>query len=230
MKNIIVLIDNSVNSEHLAISAMNIAAKIGANITLAHASKKNSADDDLSEMNIEQLNERQGLEAIANELGKKLTKSGNNASLTKVNCLMHKGSVIDLLAEQTSDGAVDLVIIGSHQSGEWEKVMFRTQMQDILENIGCPLLVIPRKFIMGAIRKTIFAVNLAIGYKNALRYVVAFSASFDSKVLVNHISKLGFPEKPSEEDLCNEVNLNLDPNLPAVAFHSSGLQILEPHC
>jgi len=220
MKNIIVLIDNAVNSEHLALSAMNIAVKIGANIILVHASKKNNADDELTEMSIEQLNEKGGLEAIANDIETKLEKSGDNASATKVHCLMYRGSVANLLAEQTKDGAIDLVIIGSHQSGEWEKVMFRTQMQDILENIGCPLLVIPRKFIMGAIRKTIFAVNLAIGYKNALRYVVAFSASFDSKVLVNHISKLGFPEKPSEEDLRNEVNLSLDPNLPAVAFHS----------
>jgi len=215
-----VLIDNSINSEHLALSAMNIALKIGANITLAHAAKKNSADDDPQEMSIEQLNEKDGLEAIADGIEKKVMKSGNNNLVTKVHCLMHNGSVIDLLSEHTGDGQVDLVIIGSHQSGEWEKVMFRTQMQDIMENIGCPLMIVPKKFIVTDIHQTIFAVDLTIGYKNALRYVVAFSAPFDSNVIVNHISNLGFPEKPSEEDLFNQVNSNLDPNLPAVAFHS----------
>jgi len=217
MKNIIVLIDNSVNSAHLAISAMNIALKIGANITLAHAAKKNSTDDDPQEMSIEQLNEKEALKAIADKLENKIEKSG---VLVKVHCLMHNGSVIDLLSEHTGDGQVDLLIIGSHQSGEWEKVMFRTQMQDILENIGCPLLVIPKKFIINDIHQTIFAVDLSIGYKKALQYVVAFSAPFGSNVIVNHISNLGFPEKPSEEDLFNQVNLNLDPNFPAAAFHS----------
>lgn len=220
MKNIIVLIDNSINSEHLALSAMNIALKIGAAITLAHAAKKNTANDYPQEMAIEQLNEKEGLEAIADKIDKKVMKSGNAGLVTKVYCLMHKGSVIDLLAEQTSDAKVDLVIIGSHQSGEWETVMFRTQMQDILENIGCPLLVIPKKFIVKDIHQTIFAVDLSIAYKNALRYVVAFSAPFGADVLVSHISSIGFPKKPSEQDLYNEVNLNLDPNLPSVAFHS----------
>ena len=217
MKNILVLIDNSINSRHLALSAMNVALKIEANIILAHTAKKNSADDDQSEFGIEEQNERGHLEAIANEITGEVKKIG---SLMKIQCLMHRGNVIELLTEQTSDGDIDLVIIGSHQSGEWEKVMFRTQMQDILESIGCPLLVIPKQFIMGRVRQTIFAVDLSIGYKKALRYVVAFCAPFGANVVVNHISKLGFPKKPSEEDLCHSVNLNLDPNLPPVTFHS----------
>ncbi|WAC39412.1 universal stress protein [Pedobacter sp. SL55] len=217
MKNILVLIDNSINSHHLALSAMNVALKIEANITLAHAAKKNSTEEAQQEFGVENLNEREGLDAIAYEVDIAVKKTG---SLIKIYCLMYNGSVIDLLAEKTNDGEVYLVIIGSHQSGEWEKVMFKTQMQDILENIGCPLLVIPKQFIVKDIHQTIFAVDLSIGYKKALRYVVAFSAPFGADVLVNHISKLGFPEKPSEEDLYNEVNLNLDPNLPSVAFHS----------
>ena len=219
MKNIFVLIDNSVNSEFLAISAMNIALKIGADITFAHAAKKNSADDDPLEISIEQLNEKKGLFAIADMISKRLLIS-TNTEVIKVHCLMHKGSIIELLFDQTSDEAIDLVIIGSHQTGEWEKVMFRSQMQDILENIGCPLFVIPKKFVVKDIHQTIFAADLSIMYKKALRYVVAFSEAFGANVLVNHISNLGFPQKPSEEDLCNEINVNLDHNLSAVTFHS----------
>lgn len=213
MKNILVLIDNSVNSEHLALSAMNIALTIGANITLAHATKKNSTDNHM-ENDLIELNEREGIAILEGKLNRIV------GIKSTIKCLLHKGSVIDLLAEQTNDGSTDLVVIGSHQSGEWEKVMFRTQMQDILENIGCPLLIVPKKFIVKHIKKTIFAVDLSVGYKNALRYVVAFSAYFGAQVLVNHISRLGFPEKPSEEDLCDSVNLDLDKNFPPVTFHT----------
>lgn len=220
MKNIIVLIDNSINSKHLALSAMNIALKIGAHITLAHAAKKPSENAYPQAMNLENLDEREGLESIADEIRIKVAKSRYSGSIINVQCIVHDGSVIDLLDEHTSEGAVDLVVIGSHQSGEWEKVIFRTKMQDILEDIGCPILVIPKKFIVSDIHQIIFAVDLSINYKRALKYVVAFSAPFRASVVVNHVSRFGFPEKPSEEDLYREVNLNLDPDLPPVTFHS----------
>lgn len=220
MKNIIVLIDNSVNSEHLALSALNIALKIGANITLAHAAKKDGSNDVSMAMGMDQLNEKHSLEAISEKIEKEIANLCIKGSQTLVSCLMHDGSIVDLLEEYTNDGAVALVIIGTHKSGQWEQVMFRTKMQDILENIGCPLMVIPKKFILRDINQTIFAVNLSIGYKSALRDVMSFVAPFNSSVIVNNITNLGFPEKPSEKDLCSSVNLDLDANLPPVGFHS----------
>jgi len=221
MKNILVLIDNSVNSEHLALSAMNIALTIRANITLAHASKKdNSVDNTTSGSYLTDATEEQGLSGIADHL-RTIAGSAKKADfMPAVRCLLHPGNVIDLLMETTNENVVDLVLIGAHQSGKWEKVIFRTRMNDILDNIGCPLLVVPNKFIVDQINHAIFAVDLSIHYQNALRYFVAFSACFGTKVVVNNICKLGFPEKHSELDICELVNSGLDENLPPVTYHT----------
>ncbi|TCD01522.1 universal stress protein [Pedobacter psychroterrae] len=221
MKNILVLIDNSVNSEHLALSAMNIALTIRANITLAHASKKDNSGNNHDLENYESnLHEEQILSGIADYLRTVVQAARKADFMPAVKCLLYPGTVVDLLAETTNDHAIDLVLIGSHQPRSWEKVMFRTRMNDILDHIGCPLMVIPRKFIIDQIAHAIFAVDLSIDYHKALHYFVIFSACFETKVAVINISRLGFPEKHSELDLCELVNSCLDKNLPPVTYHT----------
>jgi nucleotide-binding universal stress UspA family protein len=219
MKNILVLIDNSFNSEQLALSAMNIALTIKADLLLVHTTKKNSADDDQLLGNaFAELNKTERLMEIADFITETNPKKIISSFVPKVECLLYKGCIADLLISKTNEGNVNLVLIGSHQSAEWERVMFRTQIQDILENIGCPLLIVPKKFVINQLKHITFAVDLRKAFKNSLRFVVSFSYPFKSTVMVNNISKLSFPQKHTEEDICHVVNLELDKNYPPVTY------------
>lgn len=79
MKNILVLIDNSFNPNYLAVAAMNIALTIGANITLAHSSKRNSAADDYQDNYLTNLNEKEGMLLIAEHIKKLASQIYSNS-------------------------------------------------------------------------------------------------------------------------------------------------------
>lgn len=198
MKNILVLTDFSEMAKSAAKYAMSMAATFKANIILCHALE---ITEQLTYPLADHL-------VLRNQAMKRLKEVGIHLNETKTSTEDFQPSIsyindLDMLPEVVDKvlkaNTIDLVVIGSQKSGNLSRFFFGSHTDDILDNISCPVLLIPKDAVFEPLQHIFYATDLTFDNKKVIKYLSKLAKPFDATISVNHISPLDLPL--SEDDL-----------------------------
>jgi len=151
MKNILVTIDYNPNSEHVANFAASIAKSMNAKIYLLHviSSKEYYLSSIYSPImgfggfvNTNFL-EPDFIDELTRESYLFLSKVKEHLSLEKVETIVRKGNVLDIILDVSKEKKIDLVVVGSYTHKWLEETFSGSTAHDLLKNSKVPILAVP---------------------------------------------------------------------------------------
>jgi len=192
MRNILLFIDNVLESEGLAKKALKIANQCEANLHLCNVStsqvNKNvlihhDHDDVLSDRQI-----NADIAGLAKQL--KIDEQPGRAFTPSIRCFELGSFNPRAIAEMVVRNNVWMIVIHERQLNHLKNIDSGNFALKVIENINCPVLIIPENFELSYFKK--------IAYVTDLRYcdfgVVNFLKVFNAQLFVTHISAPGLPD------------------------------------
>jgi nucleotide-binding universal stress UspA family protein len=208
MRNILLFIDSAEEAEGLVKNALKIANQCKANLQLCNVApsqvkEKLSVNHYYSNI---LLHEPEGIdiEEFARQL--KVADQINGGFVPVVHCLELSSFTPRTIREMVIRNNVWLIIIDERQLNQLKNIDSGNFASRVIENINCPVLLVPQHFEMSYFHK--------IAYVTDLRYcdlgVVQFLKVFNAQLFVTHISAPGLPdmeERYAQEILAEEVSV-----------------------
>lgn len=210
MRNILLVIDNVAASESIVIKALKVAVQCKANLLLCDLVTSRVEepvtvghyDDDI----LVYENEGATVEQLAERL-RTLRQTGSEFA-PLIDCLAANDFSQHTIKEIVVNHNVWLMILDEEQLIRL-KDMEPNQPLHIINNINCPILIMPNDFDAGYFNK--------ISYVTDLRYcdlgVIKFLKVFNAQLFVTHISAPGLPdmdERYAQEILAEEVSTKVN--------------------
>jgi nucleotide-binding universal stress UspA family protein len=201
MKNILVLTDFSDRAKSAAEYAMHMAIKIKANIFLCHAL---GVTEQLTYPVEDHLILRNQTIKRLREIGMHLHQMLSNEKQTVTFCpSISYINDLDMLTEAARrvvhEKIIDLVIIGSSKPKGLSKFFMGSHTSDILDNINCPVLIVPEQTTYRGIRNMTYATDLTFNNTKVISYLAHLAKSFGAEISVKHISPLDLPLSRAEK-------------------------------
>jgi nucleotide-binding universal stress UspA family protein len=192
MRNILLFIDNVSESEDLAKMALKIANQCEANLHLCNVStsqvnKKvlihHDHEDVLTDRHI-----NADIPGLAKQL--KIDEQPEQVFIPSIRCFELGSFNPRAIAEMVVRNNVWMIVIDERQLNHLKNIDSGNFALRVIENINCPVLIIPEDFELSYFNK--------IAYVTDLRYcdfgVVNFLKVFNAQLFVNHISAPGLPD------------------------------------
>ena len=213
MKNILVLTDFTIRSKNAAEFAVQLAIQSKANIILCNVLEattsittgaemkwpvvENSAFKDESIFDLTVLDKRL----------KKIISESEAPFKPDINFLSETGFLSEVTNRIIRERHVEMVVIGSHKSSAFARLIFGSHTHILLDKINCPILLVPINAKFRGINKIIYATDQSFNDTRVIDYLVKLAQPFQASVLVNHISKTGDNLEEQESSIV-EINEN----------------------
>lgn len=207
MRNILLFIDDLANAESLAKKALKIARQCRANLQLCNAVKtsvqtKSLVHHDDDEMEVEE----QGLDLTDLALRLKSAADPEGSFRPAISCVemfnFHPSTVREMVVRRN----VWMVIMREQKLDQLKNTDSSNFAIKMINNINCPVLLIPDKFELSALNR--------IGYVTDLRYcdlgVIKFLKVLNAQLYVTHISAPGLPdmeERYAQDILAGDISV-----------------------
>lgn len=227
MKTILVLTDFSIRAQYAAEYAMQIAFKLRANLLLFHAMEiieGASMEDQVAwpiadhiELKKEGLAE---LKEVAIKLEKLFPVEEPATYKPTITCINDFGKLSAIVARIIKEKAVDLIIMGSHKSNGLDRFFFGSHTHDVLDNVSCPVLLVPENLKFKGLKTMSYATDLTFSDLKVIHYLLAIAKPFNAIILVNHISPYGHRGINADNATQHSVNEVLDIDHPNVFYAS----------
>jgi nucleotide-binding universal stress UspA family protein len=151
MKNILVTIDYNPNTEQVATFAASIAKSMNSKIYLLHVISSNeyylssiySPIMGFSGFVNTNFLEPDFIDELTRESYLFLSKVKEHLSLEKVETIVRKGNILDIILEVTKEKKIDLVVVGSYTHKWLEETFSGSTAHDLLKNSKVPILAVP---------------------------------------------------------------------------------------
>lgn len=211
MKDILVFTDFSDRAKSAAEYAMHMAIKIKANILLCHALEiTEQLTYPLAGHLILQNQTIKRLREIGMHMHQLLSNSEESVtfcpSISYINDLDSLSEVAKKVVERRS---VDLVVIGSNKPRVGLSRFFPgSHTNDILDNIKCPVLIIPEHASFKGICNITYATDLTFDNARVISYLAKLAKPLGAEIAVNHIAFLDLPleEKAVKYSFIEQMN------------------------
>ena len=227
MKKILVLTDFSTGAAYAAEFAIHIARSTGASILIAHIIEpiNQFVDDtvfDLIEKETDAIiNENMiQLKKIEDNLNKILSAKGISNHQIEITKTVSFGKLSVNAKKLVEENSIDLVVVGSRKSNSLSRFFLGSKTHTLLDHIKCPILLIPESLKFEGIHNITYATDLPLNNKKALQFLGNFAKHFNAKITVNHLSKVSFPEKKSEETIEKSINDQLGDSYSPILYHT----------
>lgn len=228
MKTIMVLTDFSIRARYAAEFALQIAVKIKADILLCNAMEiienapmaEQIAWPIADHMALKQ-DSLMDLKAISMHLEKLLASDGVSRDYTPaITCINDFGKLSVVAERIIKEKAVDLVVMGSHKSNGLSRFLFGCHTHSVLDNINCPVLLVPETLEFKEIRSIAYATDLTFSDFKVISYLAEIAKPFNAEILVSHISPYGLPGLDKNSAIQHWVNELLAQDHPKVLYTS----------
>jgi nucleotide-binding universal stress UspA family protein len=208
MRNILLFIDNIGEARNIAKKALKIARQCRANLLLCNAVKAQVGAKllvlDEDDYTLFEENDEFDIKGLANELKSVIQPEGT--FLPSINCVQIHDLSPRMIREIVIRHGVWLVIMGEGQANQPINPDSTNFTSNLINNINCPVLLIPRYFEVSYFNR--------IAYITDLRYcdlgVIKFLKIFSAQLFVTHVSAPGLPdmeERYAQEILAEEVSV-----------------------
>lgn len=146
MKNLLVCIDFSDETKIILKHAKALAQSMSAKVWLLHVA---SPTPDFVSFEIgpqivrdQQAHILKSEHRELHEMQKKFAKSG-----LETTAIMVEGLTVDKILEQAKDIKADIILLGTHGSGQIHQLLVGSVSQGVIKKTPCPVLLIPTKYI-----------------------------------------------------------------------------------
>lgn len=195
MKTILVLTDFSIRAQYAAEFAMQMAFKTGANLILCNAielAEHNPVAQPIAwpvagHLSLQE-ESMMDLKYLANHL-KNLTPRNLKETVHQpvISCIAGFGKLTGLASSIISQKAVDLVVMGTHKSNGLIRFLFDSHTHDVLDNINCPVLLIPGSLGYKGINSIAYGTDLTFSNNKVIPYLAEIAEPFKADILVTNI-------------------------------------------
>lgn len=192
MKNILVLTDFSDMAKSAAMYAMSLATNMKANITLCHALEiTEQLTYPLADHLVLRNQAMKRLKEVSIHLKELNTGSdGFKPTITYINDLDMLPEVVNKVIQSN---AIDLAVIGAQKSNNISKFFFGSHTDDILDNLSCPVLIVPKNAAFEPVQNIFYATDLTFDNSKVIEFLAKMAKPFDAGISINHISPLELP-------------------------------------
>lgn len=197
MKNILVLTDFSDMAKSAAMYAMSLATAMKANITLCHALEiTEQLTYPLADHLVLRNQAMKRLKEVSIHL-KELDagSDGFKPTITYINDLDMLPEVVNKVIRSS---AIDLAVIGEQKSGNISKFFFGSHTDDILDNLSCPVLIVPQNATFEPLQNIFYATDLTFDNSKVVEFLAKMAKPFAAGISINHISPLELPVSDEE--------------------------------
>ncbi|HEY9000733.1 MAG TPA: universal stress protein [Mucilaginibacter sp.] len=197
MKTILILTDFSENAAHAAVTGVNLAKNLHANILLFHSNTSQApsplyAGDFtvVDEVNFLEKENLEKLRNLANAL-EPYVESENNVWKS----FLHYDETIGPLAYQvrnilaTKD--IEIIVMGAREGSRLDHFFTGSETFSVIDHADKPVLVIPHNIYLDNFKRIVFATNFAEDDVKALRYLAGLGSIFNYHIEVVHINSFG---------------------------------------
>jgi nucleotide-binding universal stress UspA family protein len=98
------------------------------------------------------------------------------------------------------ENKVGLVVIGSRTDGAMDHLIFGSDTMDVIDHSPCPVLIIPPKAEMNALKKVTLAIAFELADINAISYLIDLGKQLNFHLEIVHISLLNKNDDPVKEN------------------------------
>jgi len=202
MKTILVLTDYSANAAHAAAQAVKLAAKLGANLLIAHSYVLVPVSDYatvvpvmsnenllLEEDNLDRL---KALTQVLRSQADRLPESAHKPQIKYVQLPVEPGSMVKALC---SEHNIELIVAGESKSSGSEHFFFGSNIRKILDHAGSPVLLIPEKTDLNKLGKVVFASDFGKDDFDSLNMLNRLAKAFRAEVVIGHVLTADADEK-----------------------------------
>ncbi|WP_256009711.1 universal stress protein [Desertivirga xinjiangensis] len=209
MKTILVLTDFSIRAQYAAEYAMQMAFKSGADLILCNAielAEHNPVAQPIAWPVAGHLSLQDecmmDLKYLANHLKSLVPKNQKDALYEPtVTCIAGFGKLTTLVSGIIPVKGVDLIVMGAHKSNGLARFLFDSHTHDILDNIDCPVLMIPGSQGYKGINLIAYGTDLTFSNKKVIQYLSEIAEPFNAEILVRNI----LPPNVSSDGQANKI-------------------------
>jgi nucleotide-binding universal stress UspA family protein len=210
MKTILLLTDFSTRALFAAQYAMQIAIKLEANILLCNAMEVIQSAPMAEQIAWPVANHlalKQERLADLKQIARQMSENISDGKFTPtVSCLCDFGKLSVVVANIVKNKSIDLVVMGAHKSNGLSRFLFDCHTHDVLDNIQCPVLLVPENLKFKEIRLIAYATDLTFSDSKVIKYLSEVAIACNSEIVVSHISPYGLPDIDSEKAIKHPIN------------------------
>lgn len=197
MKNILILTDFTIRSINAAEYAVHLAIQSKANIILCNVLEATTSFADNTQMSWPVI-EHSALKdesiwdlTILDKRLKKIISESDAPFKPDINFLSESGFLSEVTNRIIRERNVEMVVIGSHKSSAFARLIFGSHTHILLDKLNCPILLVPINSKFKGINQIIYATDQSFDDSKVIDYLIKLAEPFHASVLVNHISKTG---------------------------------------
>ena len=161
MQKILVPTDFSPLASFATQTALQIAAKTGAEVILLHVVEMPGASFSVTGQSVNNsefdLYTLKLISKTKEDLAKLAAQNSQNGVAIKTN--LEVGNAYQAIAKLIADQQVDLVVMGSHGAEGWEEALVGSNAEKVVRRASCPVLVIKREFDLDSAQNVVFAAD-----------------------------------------------------------------------
>jgi nucleotide-binding universal stress UspA family protein len=183
-KNILLATDFSAASEKAFHYATTIARLHGSKVYVVHV---------ISPESISFIPELP-LERHRHEAGRQMDSLASRSELRQIahETVLRAGSVWSVLSAVIRQAAIDLVVLGTHGRGGFEKVVLGSTAEEVVRRAGCPVITVGPHIDVpltttGEFHRILFATDFHAASVKALEYALLLASQSQAKLILLHV-------------------------------------------
>jgi nucleotide-binding universal stress UspA family protein len=211
MKTILMLTDFSKNANHAAKTAAKVATQLNADILLYntyydHPILPTYAGGPwvVEEFIFRKDESTAKLSQLAIHLRHVMAGISQCGFKPKTDYQCGEGALGKNTAAIIQENKVGLVVIGSHTDSAMDHLIFGSDTMDVIDHSPYPVLIIPPKAEMNALKKVTLAIAFELTDINAISYLTGLGKQLNFHLEIVHVSLLNKNDDPVKENAINE--------------------------
>lgn len=193
MKNILVLTDFSENAKTAEKYALQLAMHVKGNLILynTYSRQRETISGNVvwpHNTPSSELQSISNLQARVNELDHDLRKIKDDIHKPEIRHLGNAGSLTDKINEIIAENNIWLCVMGTKGESFSNNVIFGSNVFNVLEKIGCPVLIIPKEAEYKNLKKIAYATDFRSSDVSIINWLNEFADRLQIGLLLVHIS------------------------------------------
>lgn len=225
MKRILLLTDFSENAAHAARSAVMLGEKLHADLLLLHniagipVTPHHIGGGFVAEETSWQMDESRGhLLKLTEQLQVMIGKLGSMSYNPVVHRQIAEGSLGENILTVVKEQKIEMIVMGGRSGSAFDHLWFGNDTRSVIEQAGCPVIVIPQEHDLGIIKKVVFATDFNAGDIKAVKYLVKLGELFDFQLEIVHVSQFGKQEGADDQKKLSFVSQVYKLNYPKIIY------------
>jgi nucleotide-binding universal stress UspA family protein len=215
MKTILVPIDFSGHAANAVEYAASLAGLLAAKVILFHSYHVPVA---ISEYSVIMIADLAPAQETIQALEKLKTRVHEIAGDIPVETIIREDLLLDGIRAVIKEKQVDLLVLGTLGAKGLEEVLIGSHAAYILENVDCPVLIVPACATKRKIEKIIYATDFQFKDFTYINQLIEIARPFQAQIMITHIST----REAQDEELMAWFKEVAEPNInyPFLSFRS----------